>query len=108
MLLAILAAAALLLLEWTRPGPPADPKNAPTPEFRVDLNRAPQRVLQALPGIGPGRAAAIVAEREIKAFRSLEDFETRVPGIGRVTAQNLSRYLRFEPAAPAGNAGTPE
>lgn len=49
---------------------------------RVDVNRADVRALDALPGVGPSLAAAIVRYRqEHGAFRSLAELE-KVPGIG--------------------------
>ena len=44
----------------------------------VNVNTAPLALLETLPGIGPSKAAAIIAERP---FDSVEDLE-RVPGIG--------------------------
>lgn len=48
----------------------------------IDVNRATAEQLDALPGVGPATAAAIVAERERNGpFGSVDDLE-RVPGIG--------------------------
>lgn len=48
----------------------------------VDINRADVGQLDALPGVGPATAAAIVAERERNGpFLTVDDLE-RVPGIG--------------------------
>ncbi len=63
----------------------------------VDPNTVPGTVLEALPGIGPVRAAAIVSAREVRPFRSLADLDKRVKGIGPVTAAALKPFLRFEP-----------
>ncbi len=50
-------------------------------EQKVDINRAPAWLLQALPGIGEARAAAIIRYRETQGlFRSTADL-TRVEGI---------------------------
>lgn len=60
---------------------------------RLDPNTAGRIELQRLPGIGPARAAAIVAEREADGpFRDLEDL-TRVPGIGPATVAALAPVL---------------
>lgn len=48
----------------------------------INVNTATAEQLEALPGIGPTLAAAIVQERERNGpFRSIDDL-TRVPGIG--------------------------
>jgi hypothetical protein len=51
----------------------------------LDLNREDARALQALPGIGPSRAEAIVAGRP---FCGPDDL-ARVPGVGPVTLRRL-------------------
>lgn len=60
--------------------------------LRLDPNHADARALAALPGIGPARAAAIVAERERRPFRDVADLR-RVPGIGPVTLQRIEPWL---------------
>jgi len=64
---------------------------------RLDANRADAASLETLPGIGPVRAAAIVAERERRPFASLEEL-VRVPGIGPRTLARLRSWLEIEPA----------
>jgi len=59
---------------------------------RIDVNRAPGPWLEALPGVGPARAAAIIAARSESPFRSLRELE-RVPGIGPVTRERLSAFV---------------
>lgn len=59
---------------------------------RIDLNRAPAQWLEALPGLGPTRAAAIVAARRDGPFRSLTELE-RVHGIGPVTRARLTAFV---------------
>jgi hypothetical protein len=56
----------------------------------LDLNREDVRELEALPGIGPGRARAIVAGRPHCALADLD----RVPGIGPVTLRRLAGKVR--------------
>ncbi len=56
----------------------------------IALDRARARDLEALPGIGARRAAAIVRERERGgAFARTADL-TRVPGLGPATAARLA------------------
>ena len=65
--------------EPTAAGDPGAPAGAGAP---IDVNTATADELEALPGIGPTLAAAIVAERERNGpFRTIDDLN-RVPGIG--------------------------
>ena len=72
-------------------------------EFRINPNDAPQASLVRLPGIGAGRAAAIVAYREKfgrenggeTLFQSCGDLQ-KVKGIGPKTAANLCEWLKFK------------
>lgn len=68
--------------------------------LRLDPNRAEPGSLETLPGIGPARAAAIVAERCRRPFSSLVDLE-RASGIGPRTRAALEPWLEVEPGAPA-------
>lgn len=61
----------------------------------VNINEATEAELVRLPGIGPSRAKAIVAERERRRFRRPEDI-LRVHGIGRKTFKRLRPYLRVK------------
>jgi competence protein ComEA len=61
----------------------------------LDPNRAPAVALAALPGIGPGRAEAILRERAIRPFCRIEDLE-RVPGIGPRTLARMAPFLAVE------------
>ena len=62
----------------------------------VDINRATEEELTALPGIGPARAAAIVADREENGpFRYPEDL-LRVPGIGEKTLEGLLELITVD------------
>lgn len=61
----------------------------PTPSAPLDLNSATETQLEALPGIGPSLAQAIVAERDREGgFRSVDDLR-RVRGIGDVRFAQL-------------------
>ena len=65
--------------------------------LRLDPNRASAKSLEALPGIGPRRAAAIVAARSRGPFRSLSELQ-RVPGIGPRTVEGLAGWAEVESA----------
>ncbi|MFB0553379.1 MAG: ComEA family DNA-binding protein [Phycisphaerae bacterium] len=72
-------------------------------ESRINPNYAPVESLVRLPGIGVGRAGAIVAYRENfggkdggnPVFRDCNDLQ-KVKGIGPKTVQNISEWLKFE------------
>lgn len=62
---------------------------APSGEARVDLNSATEAQLIELPGIGPSKAAAIIAYRtENGKFAKIEEL-TNVTGIGDKTFEQL-------------------
>ncbi len=63
----------------------------------LDLNRASAEELEALPGIGPSRAEAVVRWRaEHGSFRNLEDL-LEVPGIGPATLERLRSLVVVRP-----------
>jgi len=62
----------------------------------IDLNRASGAVLEALPGIGPVRAQAILSERARAPFESLAAVE-RVSGIGPRLRARLTDWTRVDP-----------
>lgn len=57
----------------------------------IDLNRADARTLEVLPGIGPGRAQAIVRERARAPFCEVGDLE-RVHGLGPVLVARIAPF----------------
>jgi predicted flap endonuclease-1-like 5' DNA nuclease len=102
-------ALAVLLLAHALPCAPGSPRpHAAAPArgaarllwgLPLDLNREAARDLEALPGIGPGRARAIVTGRPYCTFADLD----RVSGIGPATLSRL-RALVVVPAALACGA----
>jgi competence protein ComEA len=84
---------------------PRAPSSPPTPVPAerstatgvVDVNRATEAELVALPGIGPALAARIVASRESDgAFRTVDDLR-RVSGIGAAKLEALRSRVRATP-----------
>ncbi len=69
----------------------------------LDLNRASAHSLEVLPGIGPRRAAAIVTERRVGRFESVEGLQ-RVPGIGPRTVARLAGWVVVPDGAGASDA----
>jgi competence ComEA-like helix-hairpin-helix protein len=68
---------------------------------RVDPNTAARELLENLPGVGPGRAGAIVEARERSPFEATRDLE-RVPGIGPRTLEKLEPFLEVDSETPSG------
>jgi competence protein ComEA len=87
---AVCALAALVLT-----APPAHRAPRPIPTLRVDPNTAPAGVLLALPGLSRTRVAALMAARRAGPFRSADDLERRVRGIGPASIAVLRPNLRF-------------
>ena len=67
----------------------------PAPVLRVDANTAPLYVLEALPQVGPVLAGAIDEARREAPFRSIDDFDRRVRGIGPSKRAALEPFLTF-------------
>jgi competence protein ComEA len=82
---------------------PASGGAAPAPKAassggggRVNINTASADALTALPGIGPSKAAAIVADRDAKgAFSSCADLR-RVTGVGAATVSAIADQCTVE------------
>lgn len=69
------------------------PPGAPETGTRIALNSASAHELAALPGLGPAKASAVVAYRELHgSFASVEDL-VAVPGIGPATVAKLRSHL---------------
>ena len=67
---------------------------------RIDLDRATASELERLPGIGPGLAARILADRAQRGPYRTPEALLRVKGIGPRTLERIRPYL----SAPAGAA----
>jgi hypothetical protein len=86
--LLLLARAAPCRAPVERPagGPPAQGAARLLWGLPLDLNREDVRALEALPGIGPNRARAIVGRRPLCTLADLD----RVSGIGPVTLRRIA------------------
>jgi competence protein ComEA len=96
-LLAFLAIVLAIGLSW-RASSTIRPEADPLPSLLLDANSAPLEVLIALPGLGPALAGRIVEAREVAPFRSLDDLDRRVKGIGPAKVSAIRPFLRFDPA----------
>ena len=66
-------------------------------EYPLNLNTATQEALESLPGIGPVKAAEIIAYREkIGEFLSIDEL-LNVKGIGPATLESIRSYLVVKP-----------
>lgn len=83
--------------EISPPAGPLPPASGPSVRT-VDINRADAAELASLPGIGPSKAAAILADRERRGpFPTCHDL-TRIAGIGPATVANLAGRCVAGPA----------
>lgn len=81
-----------LLKGHVRFGPVSRPRS-PMAQKKVNLNTATEAELVALPGLGPGKARAIVEDRNRQGpFRTLRDL-LRVSGIGPKTLARLEALV---------------
>jgi competence protein ComEA len=84
---------------------PTAPESAAV--VKIDLNKATVDELQALPGIGPALAQAIVDLRARKGSLAKVEDLLEVRGIGEKNLKSLSRYLTVPVPAPVA-AATPK
>ncbi len=99
---ATLVVAAALALAWS--GPAAAAKKPLGPAERIDLNRASKAELMRLPGVGAGRAQAILAQRARRPFRRPEDV-LHVKGLGRKWFARVKAHVTTG-GASSGTAAT--
>jgi competence protein ComEA len=98
--------------ERVRPAVQRQRRAAETPsvapvEAPVDVDAADARALESLPGIGPSRAARLVADRAAHgAFGSLDGLE-RVRGVGHRLAARLAPRVTFSGVSRPSPAGVP-
>jgi len=77
----------------------AIPASSRTALDTLDLNRATEREIEALPGIGPVLAGRIVDYRQSRGtFRSIEQLRN-VKGIGKKTFERIRTHVHVAPAA---------
>jgi competence ComEA-like helix-hairpin-helix protein len=75
---------------------------------RIDIDRAPARELERLPGVGPSLARRIVADRESRgAFGGIEGLD-RVAGVGPATLGRLAPHLSFSGVRTENSSGAPD
>lgn len=78
------------------PGEGAEEEPEAGVEFPIKVNEATSEQLQAVPGIGPAKAASILAWiRDRGPFERLADLQY-VPGIGPATVEGFAGYLVVE------------
>jgi len=78
------------------PGPTSADPGITYPSYPLNLNAASQKELEALPGIGPVLARAIIDYRErFGPFKKIEDL-LNVSGIGEKILARISGYLVVE------------
>lgn len=66
-------------------------------QWRLDVNTATESEFELLPGIGAGRARAIIHERERRGvFHSTWEL-TEVPGVTKALIERLEPLLRADP-----------
>lgn len=76
--------------------PKSTPDVTPTVVYPININSAPQSLLEELPGIGATKAAAIVTYRqEHGPFKRIEDIQN-VPGIGTGLFDSMKELISIQ------------
>ncbi len=105
---ALVAMGVYLVGHWRGAGRLIEIDQAPplAAQYLVDLNSAQWAELSQLPEIGETLGRRIVEARTSGGpFRSAEDLERRVPGIGPKTLEKIRPFLSLPPTAtPIGKA----
>jgi competence protein ComEA len=71
----------------------------------ININTATQAELEALRGIGPAKAKAIIEYRKKKgSFKSVDDLQN-VSGIGPATVQKLRKDITVGSSSGSGSGG---
>ena len=91
----------LILLAWS-----AGARASKGVDGVVNLNTAPAVVLALLPGVGPSKADAILAYRQRRAFRTIDEL-VRIKGIGRKMVRRLRPHLAVAGPTTATAAAPP-
>ena len=73
------------------------------PSSPVDINKAGVEELMTVPGIGPAKAQAIVAQRQTAPFASTDDL-AGVKGIGQKMLAKIAPYVTVSGGTAAGGA----
>lgn len=84
---------ALEKAQYERPAEASADQRPPAATSALDLNTATREELEALPGIGPSLAAAIIASRP---YRTVDDL-AKVKGIGPALPERLRPVVRVAP-----------
>ena len=84
---------ALLVLAATPPAAAAE-------ETRLNINQATAEALEALPGVGPSRAAQIVELRQSLGGFSTYEQLLEVNGIGPRTLEKMRDYMTLDGGVP--------
>ena len=71
---------------------------------RVDINTATAAELESLPGVGPAKAQAIVAHREVAPFKNADEL-VEVKGIGEKLYAQLKDRVTVSGGSPGRKQG---